>query len=101
MRQAESGSIQLELSEVTKLRWTIISYLNLLESILVAWHHEIVDKGIIEKQFAYIFSPENGYDGLENFRKAAGGAKSYPVIYKFIEHLKNGSQQLGDVERAG
>ena len=75
-------------SKLSELRWYIISYLNSLETVLVAWQQGTVDKKIIEHEFSYLYSAENGCDALSKFRVAAGGSKSYPVIEQFIFKLK-------------
>ena len=50
---------QITLNEAysSELRWHVITYLNALESVLVAWQYSVVDRGIIEHQFSYLFKP--------------------------------------------
>ena len=69
------------------LRWELVSYLNSLETILSSWHHNIADKNMLEEQFEYLVSPENNHFLLQEFRKAAGGAKTYPCIETFVQNL--------------
>jgi len=84
----DRGEYTVEDRQLLELRWYIISYLNALEAVLVAWQQGAVDRRIIEREFAYLYSEEKGWDVLSSFRKAAGGAKSYPVIDSFLLKLK-------------
>lgn len=81
---------EYEVSErqLLELRWYIISYLNTLETVLVAWQQGTVDRKVIEHEFSYLYSRENGWDVLSAFRDSAGGTKAYPVIEAFIFTLK-------------
>ncbi len=74
--------------QLLELRWYIILYLNTLETILVAWQQGTVDRKVIEHEFSYLYSRENGWDVLSAFRDAAGGTKAFPVIEEFIMTLK-------------
>lgn len=73
--------------QLTELRWYIISYLNSLESVMIAWQQGIVDREIIEKQFLFLVDPTKKRNALANFRKVAGNGNSYPVIEKFCNIL--------------
>ncbi|MGN6954633.1 hypothetical protein ACTHT3_12175, partial [Neisseria sp. P0015.S004] len=46
---------ELSESDLSKLRWAAVNYLNALEFVLVAWQYSIVDRDIIEHQFSYLF----------------------------------------------
>lgn len=78
----------------TELRWHAITYLNTLEFTLVAWQYSVVDRGIIENQFQYLFDPANGHEMLKHFRKAAGGENSYPAIEIFTAHVTNKRREI-------
>lgn len=80
------------------LRWYIISYLNTLETVLVAWQQETVDKKIIEHEFSYLYNQEKGWNALAHFREAAGGKKAYPVIEAFIDKLKQNEESKNALE---
>lgn len=69
------------------LRWEIVNYLNHLETILSAWHHNVADKKMIEEQLTYLVYLKDNHYLLESFRRAAGDAESYPCIKAFITHL--------------
>lgn len=74
--------------ESSELRWLVLTYLNMLESILIAWQHNSVDATIIEQEFAYMFNLSKGRDILQEFRIAAGSEDTYPAIEIFCNHLK-------------
>lgn len=80
--------IELTLKQVKKIRYLIISYLNLLESVLVAWQYAIADKEIIEQQFAFLVRPKESKNCLEDFRVACGSENSYPAIETFCRTLE-------------
>lgn len=88
--EEKNGYIILSGEQVGKLRWLVMTYLNLLESILVAWQYSIVDREIIEDQFSYLFAPEHGHAALKNFRIAAGagGENAFPAIEIFSSHIE-------------
>jgi hypothetical protein len=86
----ESGKeITLTESQSAELRWQVVCYLNSLEMILIAWQYSIVDRQIVETQFAYLFKPAEGHEILKEFRTAAGSEEAYPAIEIFVTHLKN------------
>lgn len=74
--------------ESAELRWIIISYLNMLESILVAWQHHSADDTIIEQEFKYMFDLSRGNNILKDFRTVAGSEECYPAIEMFCNHLE-------------
>lgn len=78
---------KISTSESANLRWSIIKYLNTLETIIAAWHHCVADKDIIEDQFKYLISDREGHAILAKFRMAAGGNDAYPSIQAFVDHL--------------
>jgi len=92
--QEEGDSIILKKHQSKKLRWLLISYLNLLESILSAWQYSIVDRDLIEHEFSYLFSPEEGHTALKNFRIVCGGERTYPAIEIFINHLEEERKKI-------
>lgn len=69
---------------LTELRWHVITYLNTLETILISWHLGIVDRDMVEEEFAFINDTAKGCT-LAEFRHTAGG---YPIIEKFIDAIK-------------
>lgn len=72
---------------LTELRWHVITYLNTLETILVSWHLGIVDREMIEEEFAFISDTSKGCT-LAEFRHTAGG---FPIIEEFIDAIKEPS----------
>ena len=83
----QNNLISLNEAHSSELRWHVITYLNALESVLVAWQYSIVDREIIEHQFSYLFKPSDGHEGLKHFRVATGGEDSYPAIEIFASHI--------------
>jgi hypothetical protein len=83
-----NGDIVLNEAHAAELRWHAVTYLNSLESILVAWQYSVVDRDIIEHQFSYLFKPSDGHEALKDFRAAAGGEDSYPAIEIFAGHIR-------------
>ena len=69
------------------LRGHIITYLNSLESVLLAWQLGIVEQKTIEEQFIFLNKKNQNERTLEIFRSIAGGGHSYPAIEKFYQHL--------------
>lgn len=74
---------------LTELRWHVVTYLNTLETLLIAWDLGIVDRGTIQEQFAFLNDASKG-STLSQFRHTAGG---YPVTEKFIDAIKSSSQK--------
>ena len=71
-----------------KLRFSIIQYLNLLETVLIGWQNGIVDRDIIESQFTYLHDPTNNKNCLQDFRTASGSEETYPSIEAFCIKLE-------------
>lgn len=80
---------KLTVEESSELRWIIICYLNMLESVLSASHHGVADIKIIKEQFQYLYNPANGDYVLEKIRKVCPGC--YPATDDFYENIKNKS----------
>ncbi len=98
----ETGSM-IEINEkgVSKLRWLAVQYLNSLESIMIAWRHNIADRTIIYEQFKYLFDPEIGSNVMASFRRVAGGRASFPAIEDFLDHLKKEKNTSGGLGPTG
>lgn len=88
----KNNIITLNEGQSSILRWEIISYLNQLETVMVAWRHNIADRDILEEEFNYLYNPQKGHSLIENFRTATG-IDSYPGIKEFIENLKDKSSK--------
>lgn len=93
------GKFKVDGVQLSEFRWYVITYLNMLETVMAAWNLKIVDTEEIEHQFQYLYNPQKGWDALEGFRKAAGGAKAYPNIDKFIEMLKKKETHSKEVSK--
>lgn len=70
------------------LRTIVISYLNTLESVMLAWQLAIVDQKTIQEQFAFLDKKPQKERALEIFRSIAGQGHSYPAIEKFYQYLE-------------
>ncbi len=67
LKKNDNGEIELSVTQASELRWHAISYLNSLEAVLVAWQYSVIDREIIERQFSYLFRPEQGHAALKYF----------------------------------
>ena len=72
---------------LNELRYQVISYLNMLETVMVSWHLGIVNREVIENQFRFLIEDGKGM-ALDAFRRTAGG---YPLIDSFIDEIKEKS----------
>ncbi len=81
----EQGDYVLDGKILTELRWHVITYLNTLETVMVAWHIGAVDRETIEEQFKFLTDPDKGMT-LSEFRHSAGG---FPMIEEFIDEIKS------------
>lgn len=83
----KKGYIHLTEKQTATLRWHISFYLNSLEMLLISWQYSIVDREIIDLQFAYLFKLSEGREILKEYRIAAGGEDAFPAIEVFVAHL--------------
>ena len=70
------------------IRYTVIAYLNSLEVVMIAWHHEIADREIILKEFEFLVKPGEGSAALETFRVAVG-LDAFAGINAFVKALRD------------
>jgi hypothetical protein len=84
LKQSEKG-VLIAGKALIYLRFTTVSYLNLVESILTAWHQNIIDRAVMEDQFAFL--RHDGENILEHFR-IISGVDYYPSTSKFLNRLK-------------
>ncbi|MEI8394944.1 MAG: hypothetical protein WCF85_09435 [Rhodospirillaceae bacterium] len=85
---SNNGHIVLEEGHIRTLRSHAVLYLNLLETVLASWRHNVADSDILEEQFNYLMSSDNeSHATLDKFRSVVG-IKHFPSIEKFLEHLK-------------
>ncbi|CAM3562344.1 DUF4760 domain-containing protein [Halomonas lysinitropha] len=89
----DGEKIDVSERESSEIRWSVITYLNSLETILSAARHNVADKDMIYEQFVYLISPEKGHYLLADFRKAAGGARTYPSTEEFATELKEKAEE--------
>lgn len=84
----KDGWINLSGDHVMFIRFHAVYYLNLIESILLAWNKCVADESTLEGQFSFLL--HSGTD-LGTFRNAAkhyvGGIDLYPSISNFLEKI--------------
>lgn len=88
-------AFKLSGAQLSEFRWYVVGYLNMLESVMTAWHLNIVDQEEIENQFQYLYNPEKGWNALKSFREAAGGMNAYPNIEQFMQTLEKKRNKIG------
>jgi hypothetical protein len=81
-----SGAITLSREAVSAVQTAALGYLNVVESVLFGWQHNVADKTMIESQFEYLFDSTRGRNCLKLFREAAGGDRAFPAIAAFEQH---------------
>ena len=71
---------------VVWLRWNIISYLNTLETVMIAKDKSIVDPETIEEQFQFLFERKHKHieHVLQNYLKIVGWG-AYPHLMLFLQ----------------
>lgn len=89
-----NAEISLGVREVADIRWQLVRYLNLLESIFVAGRHNVADMDILIEQFGYLVSPREGHHLLKKFREAIG-ADSYPALSELEKILEERRSKPG------
>lgn len=88
---AQNGKISLDIGAVSVIRFLGISYLNSLESVLLAWHTGVAHEDTIKRQFSYLYDKHTPYNALEKLRRAAGGGQAYPAIECFMSTYSGAS----------
>lgn len=76
---------RLEGKILNELRYHVICYLNMLETVMTSWHLGTVDRKTVENEFQFLVTPGKGM-ALSSFRHVAGG---YPLIEEFIDTVKD------------
>ena len=83
------GKIALSSSQVSILRKQVVSYLNLLETILSARRHNVADPDMLKEQFGNLVVPREGKHLLTHFRAIAGGVEAFPSIELFVKEIED------------
>jgi len=84
--------VDLEYSEVIKIRWLLVRLLNHLETICSAWHYKVAHEEMILEQFLYLVAPEKGHELLKKARDAGGGKHTWPNIERFHNKIVESSK---------
>jgi hypothetical protein len=82
-----NGEITLDKNQSSSIRWAIVKYLNFIETICVAWHHNVADQDLIKEQLKYVYNPSKNQYALSDFREIAGRG-SWPCFDAFVSILK-------------
>jgi hypothetical protein len=98
LEKFKKGTVyELEGKYVLHIRYIAVRYLNMLESILLAWTMAIADQKIIEDEFSYLFDESRRRTAMENLR-AQIGMEGFPAIRQFMAALRakdlSGSSQI-------
>lgn len=80
----ENGTIRLTQHQLSILRSLVSAYLNLLETVIGAWRHNVADREMIENEFSHLISPKDRDFPLRNLLVATG---KFPSIKEFSEYL--------------
>lgn len=98
----DKKTFEINALQSSKIRWNLISYLNVLEAILASWVNDTADRELIEEEFKYMFDHDDGT--LKRFRNLSAG--SYPCIDLFEEDMLKKSKsslhkkyKLGDFSK--
>lgn len=83
----EGETLYLGIREVAEIRWQVISYLNLLEAVLVAWRHNTADREILEEEFSPLVKDVYEKPLLGLFREATGGLSGWPAVEEFVNYV--------------
>ena len=76
--------IKLDKLALAIIRSQAVSFLNFFECVASAWYHSVADREMIKQQFSPFIDETNGFTLLQTFRKACGGADTYPDIQNFV-----------------
>jgi hypothetical protein len=85
----KEGKIYLDGVHVFHIRFCVISRLDLLESVLLAWRLDVADREIIEDAFAFL---RDDAVNLKNYRDAlnwTAGRECNPSIADFVSAIEN------------
>jgi hypothetical protein len=83
----KSSAYEIEGQYLQYIRHIAIRYLNMLESILLAWTTGVADQAILENEFAYLFDEKDGRSAMEGLRKKVG-MSTFPAIEEFMKALR-------------
>lgn len=73
---------------LSKIRWSLVSYLNSTEIVALSWQQCIVDRNIIESEFDHLYNTQTGKKFLQNFRACTHQGNAFPAIEELCEEIK-------------
>ncbi len=89
LKTDDQGRIIISGDALNRLRFATIGYLNIIETILIAWDRNLADRRIIEEQFSFLIA--DGANALETYRGVPSVKGSYPSIERFVHALRQKS----------
>ncbi len=92
-REEQGGQIKLSPKQVTRLRFQVAEYLNETETVVMGWHMSVVDRGVIEHEFQFLYDEKTGDNALGNFRQAMGGEEAFPALEEFGKVIRQKRKQ--------
>jgi hypothetical protein len=87
LNESDRGII-LYRSQVADIRWQVVRYLNILESVFVAARHGVANREILVEQFNYLYDKGKRHYVLKKFREVLGGAEAYPALDELETSLR-------------
>lgn len=84
----EGPLLKLDQRQAYALHWEAFAFLNAVEIVFEAWHSDVADRSIIQKQMKGLYLPSEGRTLLRGLREATGGAKVFPCIDRFIRDIE-------------
>jgi hypothetical protein len=81
--ERSGGKLKLNQSQVASIRWALVSYVNALETVMVAREHRVVDKKMVEGEFAYLTRGEYRR-GLQRLVEVASKTGTLPGLQGFL-----------------
>ena len=86
----EGDVVKLEESHSSYLRSKVTNYLNLLESVFVAWNYDVGERGILAQQFHFMVFPfASDTVFLENYLTVAEWKENYPMIFRYVKSKRS------------
>jgi hypothetical protein len=84
----KDGKIHIEEAYVFHLRFSVISWLDLLESVLTAWRLKVADQVIIKEAFYWMKSDAANLKNYRDAKNKREGFECFPSIAEFVSALE-------------
>ena len=83
-----ASSLEVSKMLLSKIRWSMVSYLNSTETVALAWQEGIVQRDVIESEFDYLYNTQTGYTLLQKLRSCTHQGNAYPAIEALCNRIK-------------